>query len=117
MEYFVIAIKKSDGSTKYFSDDEYGSWSTSLGHATFYKSKEDAIQKTNCSDFTKEQIMYSGTKYGPYLLNKALEISYANPKDSGTLYILRIDTDLVNSVWEKEVECEIKEPKAVHYEY
>lgn len=115
MDYFVIAIKKSDGLTKYLTSDGY--WSTFLGQARFYKSKEDAIRTTNSDDFTKEEIMYSGTKYGPYLLNKALEISYANPKDSGTLYILRIDTDLVNSVWEKEVECEIKEPKAVHYEY
>lgn len=117
MEYFVIAIKKSDGSIKYYSNEDYGHWTTFLGHATFYKSKEDAIRTTNSDDFTKEQLMSSGTIFGPRLIDNALGICYSNPKDSGTLYILKIDTDILNSVWEKGVESEIKIPKAVHYEY
>lgn len=116
MEYFVISVRKSDGTIKYFSNKNGDCWSTFLGDATFYHSREEAELIVNGDDFVKEVIEFDYTIRAPRLIDEALDMSRSlHLIDSGTLYIIKVD--LSNAVFTRDLEYEVIHPQPVHLRY
>jgi hypothetical protein len=77
-----VGIDHISGGCKY--------WSSYIGNAKLFNSKESAEEFLNGSDFTKEVKMSDGMVYPPHMIHSGLNISYDNISASGTINIMEI---------------------------
>lgn len=112
---FVIAItNKETGEMRFYCNEDYGYWTSSIGHATIYNKLLDAMNTIQSSDFVKESVMSDGTIYPPRMIHSGLRLCNDNMKASGIISICKVE---VSPTFFKEMDAEIKIPKNVKYEY
>lgn len=99
---------------RFYCNEDYGYWCSSISRATIYNKLLDAMNTIQSSDFTEETVFSDGVIHPPHMIHSGLRLCNDNMKASGIISICKVEID---PTFIKEIEAEIKIPKNVHYEY